>query len=208
MDDIFEDTGEETLWERIRSIYWRYFPYNLRPGNLIGNIKRYFFKKYWKVKPKYLSRFSWIDTNHLLIHYMFQIVCDFYEKECGDDCPVDWKATDCPKNFIEVNGDRRYVIDVIKELTEWWKWYCEEVDNILYKMREDYQQYSPKPLFKKYKGDNPMIGYTMNTEFPSEEQKQKHDELFQKLINYENELIAELDRKLHLIVDIKNSLWT
>lgn len=200
---MFEDIGDDTLWDKIRDKYYDIVPYNWRPKEIWYRFKCWAWYRYSTVKPRYLGH-TWVDRDRLLIHTTFEILCQFYEKECGED----WQARDCPKNIVEVDGKEILVIDLVKGLVDFWHWYNKEVPDILHQMRVDYQQYSPNPLFKKYEGPNKTISHISNNDYGTPERKQKHDELLHKLWNYEKWLEDELDKNLHLIIKIRDSLWT
>lgn len=54
-------------------------------------IKSRFWLKQKIVNPRYLSH-GYHDPVALLPHAMFEVLCNFVERELGPDCMIDWEA--------------------------------------------------------------------------------------------------------------------
>ena len=72
----------------LKYAYWHTVPYDWRPGQIWCRLKCWAWKRYTTVKPRYLDH-TWCDRCDLLPHMMFEILCDFVEKECSPGC-VEW----------------------------------------------------------------------------------------------------------------------
>lgn len=103
-----------TVWDRIQHGYWRIMPYNWRPKNAWYNFTCWAWKRYTTVKPRNLGH-TWCDRSHLLPHVMFEILCDFVEKE--------YKPDQERENW-SINWDsdpaHAHARDEMLALYEWW----------------------------------------------------------------------------------------
>jgi len=104
------------LFEKIESCYWRVVPYEWRPGQIWYCFKCWAWHRYTTVKPRKLGH-TWSDKTHLIPHVLFEMLCDFVEKELRDG-HVDWDA-------FPDQADAR---DRMETLYKWWteeydEWY-------------------------------------------------------------------------------------
>lgn len=97
-----------TVWYKMYQTYLKIVPFYYRPMNIWLYKIRPFFKRYNTVKPRTLKN-DWIDRDQLLIHVIFEVLCEFVEKELIPG-PVDWEAD---KNHSHA---KREMLD----LYEWW----------------------------------------------------------------------------------------
>lgn len=70
----------DTVWDKLRMLYLTLVPFNLRPKNLWYKFSCWGWKRYTTIKPRGLSH-EWCDRDHLLIHVVFEVLCEFVEKE-------------------------------------------------------------------------------------------------------------------------------
>lgn len=100
-------------WDKVRNYYYEIIPYHWRPKNFwYSKIKCPLFKKYTTIKPRKLDH-GWCDRDHLLIHVVFEVACNFIEKE-GPETPEEWK-------WQKQHNPRFYKSwKETKELCDWW----------------------------------------------------------------------------------------
>lgn len=169
----------QALKELLESIYHQIVPFDYRPKQIYYNIKGWF-KPHWKIRPRDITWNTWVDKCHLLPSMMFEITTQFLEKECNPGI-VDWDC-DFPGNFHEFRGERRKVIDLMREAVDWWQsnHYCNE-----------------------YEADKEIYDQISNTKNDKEKAK-----LYRQL--WDNEIKREKEKKeyMHLLVDLHGRMWT
>jgi hypothetical protein len=74
--------------------------------------------RFTTIKPRYLGH-TWTDRDELLAHMMFEILCQFIERECspGD---INWYEEDWPDKKVEVDGQEKWARDELQDLYDWW----------------------------------------------------------------------------------------
>jgi hypothetical protein len=104
----YEET--RTIFDQIESIYCDIVPYEWRPKQMWYYIKSRFWLKQKIVNPRYLS-YGYHDPVALLPHAMFEVLCNFVERELGPDCYVDWDYT----------PEHSHAYQEFMSLYKWWK---------------------------------------------------------------------------------------
>lgn len=125
----------KTIWNIIHGLV----PHNARPSNVWYNIKC-FFIRYTTVKPRYLPH-TWVDRDFLMVATMFEILCQFLEKEVNDE------------EYNDTQSDRHEIYVKMAELRGWWLKYgpvmCgkHEVPIKIYaRMEEEFDKELPQKL--------------------------------------------------------------
>ena len=109
----FED--QKTIWDKIDDIYISIVPYEWRFRQVWYGLKCRFWHRYTTIKPRKLDH-TWCDRSHLLPHMMFEILCQFVERElCLPH--VNWESDERHSNAK-------------KEMLALHKWWTEEYDNL------------------------------------------------------------------------------
>lgn len=102
----------ETIWRKIYHIYLGIVPYDWRPKNMWYSFKCWAFKRYTTVKSRKLNH-GWCDRKALIIHQVFEVLCQFVEEECPKT-PQEWQWQK------KHNPDFYDAWKEAKELREWW----------------------------------------------------------------------------------------
>ncbi len=193
------------MLSKLKYLYWNLIPYHLRPGQIWYQIKCFLWHRYTTIKPRTLGH-TYCDTDTLLAHITFELLTQFLEEECSPGC-VDWYyATDDYKgNKIEFNGEERWIIDVLREICDWWhKDYLVNVDRT-YDAWHNYLIENKLAIFEwELDEEDIKEGYRHNTP----EQRQILDELFNKGRELEEYYNETLTKYLIKLVEIRGYLWT
>ena len=123
-----------TFWEKIKIKYWSIIPSEYRPGTLYYRLKCFVWYRYTTVKPKTMPWNTWTDCCDLLPHIMFQILCDFIEKEH----PYEHFDTEDPHHREEWIK--------LRNLYFWWiniyvPYYQDDLNELLFERFEDKKEY-------------------------------------------------------------------
>lgn len=70
----------DTVWDGIRSFYWRTIPYEYRPNILWYKFTCWAWFRYTTIKPRKLGH-TFCDKKELLHHVIFEVLCEFVENE-------------------------------------------------------------------------------------------------------------------------------
>lgn len=215
----------DTLSERIKYAYWKVVPYGLRPGQLWYRFKCWVWHRYSTIKPRTLPH-TWVDRCSLMPHMMFEILSDFIEGECGEDCHVQWYADESDEesgwvpHTVEVDGKQVNVRDEMQDLYDWWhKDYLVNIDHIhddWHKHREEHA----KDIFTRADQDtkdwvdeiDPDADdediFEFGTKYSSPEAQVENERLFKEANERENHYREELNLRLHRVINIIPYMWT
>ncbi len=185
--------SKDSLWIRIQYAYWTLIPYPNRPGQWWYGLKCLMWHRYTTYKPRHLSH-QWCDKVEALPHMMFEMLEDFYEKECSPG-HVEWYG----EHGHKVPGkDTVYVMDEIKDLLHWW--------NNVYLKQDDIWDalYNDMPDPTHMVDDNGLYGPF----FDKDGEKERYEEIHLIIRKSEEEITADLDENLRRIINIRQSLWT
>ena len=204
------------LLEKTLDTYYSLVPYHLRPGELVYRFKCWAWHRYSTVKPRHLPH-TWVDRSHLMPHMMFEILSDFIEKECDEDCHVDWEASG---HMVEVDGKQVNVRDEMQDLYDWWHQdYLKNRDNIYDEWHEHREQHV-RDVFTRVDQDTADWVKSVDpeadeddleewtNEYSSEEARIENERLFKEAGERETFYIEELNRRLHRLVNVISYMWT
>ncbi len=193
---------KDTWLDKIKYAYWHTLPYNWRPGQIWYRLKCWVWKRYTTVKPRYLGH-TWCDRTELMPHMMFEILCQFVERECSPG-HVEWYGEYGHK--ITVDGEEKYVMDEMKDLIAWWHavWNkeVEEVDDMLWAEAEGH---SPTSYFEPF-GDEGLFEWKQR--FTSEGDEEIWKRCMKGLNNLEYIMAVALEERLHRLVKLIPYMWT
>ena len=193
-----------TIWDRIRHLYWRIIPYDYRPKRMLYRLKCWLFKRYTTIKPRYLKFHTWCDRCDLLPHAMFEILSKFVEEECSPGI-VDWESSG---HTIMVNGEEVNVRREMQDLYDWWhrvynKMY-DEVDNLLWK-----EAHKHDPIREEREVEiNGEIYYEWRPEFETEEDEEIWNCCVRGCSKLEGIKHNDLEDKMIRLCKIRAYLWT
>lgn len=210
----------ETTLDKIKYAYWKVVPYHLRPGQLWYQFKCWVWHRYSTVKPRHLGH-TWVDRSELMPHTIFEILSDFIEKECGDDCHVQWYAdesdteTGWTPHTVEVAGEQVNVRDEMQDLYDWWhKDYLINIEHIhdeWHKHREKHVKDVFVPVvddetIELTDDDESLVEWTH--EYSSPEAEVENERLFKEAAEREEHYRKELNSRLHRVINIIPYMWT
>ena len=170
--------------DKIQEFYWSVIPYEYRLGELWYKFKCFVWHRYSTVKSRHLGH-TWVDRSDLMHYTMMEILSDFIEKECGEDCIVDWDSDD----------EHRRVRSELQEIYDWWHQdYLKNHDHYY----DEWHDFS-----KKYSS-----GDILDPVWVSKQTKAHADHLFNQALQREKDHKEELNRRLHQLVDLAPYMWT
>lgn len=120
----------DTMWQKIKRLYWKIIPYNWRPGQIWYRLTCFCWHRYTTIHPKTLPWHTWMDRDVLLEHCMFEILCRFIEDEKpaeyfeieNSNYKEEWKQLFALYNWWKTvyvpewkNGDSEKLEDTLKE---------------------------------------------------------------------------------------------
>lgn len=185
---------QECRWfEWIQERYWHLVPYEWRPFELWYRLKCRLWHKYTTVKPRHLPH-TWTDRCTLMPHLMFEVLCQFIEREDPNPPEVYEEI-----GWHEAAAERRELF----ELYHWWLRYLAWNDEAEYqRVMADVEQ--PKYVIKRVES----YGSLMSRTFSSPEAETRHNAAVASLLQAENDRDEELKRRCHRLVDLMHTLWT
>lgn len=177
------------------------------PRELWYQIKCRVWYRYNTVRARELP-FTWQDRSHLLPHIMFEILGQFIEGECSPG-HIEWYGEYGHKIFVA--GVEKYVRDEMQELWDWWredylKGYPAKEDALMdeiHKLDEEF-------LIDHFRmGEGEDEGHCFfDPQYKTEEAGERVNELFREYSRLEKEAEEELGKRLHRLIDIRESMWT
>jgi hypothetical protein len=94
----------------MRFLYYKIVPYHWRPKNIWYALKCKFWHRYTTIKPRGLSH-EWLDRDLLLLHMIFEILCQFVEKELiPSEGQINWESDE----------EHKFAKKEMLELYHWW----------------------------------------------------------------------------------------
>jgi hypothetical protein len=205
--------------EKIQNFYWSIVPHHLRPGQLWYRFKCWIWHRYSTVKPRGLPH-TWVDRSHLMPHMIFEILSNFIEKECGENCFVEWYGDD--PHMIEVSGHQVNVRDEMQDLYDWWhKDYIVNIDNI-HDEWHAHRELHVKDVFNPVEdketlewvesvdgSDEAFDGLvSWDHEYSSPEAEIENERLFAEARAKETAYLEGLNSRLHRVINIIPYMWT
>lgn len=191
------------LFKKIRNLYWKYWSYDYRPGELLYQFKCWAWYRYRTVKPKTLKGNGWVDRDFLFVHCSFQILDDFIQKELKGYKPEDWAYyyTDRGDDLVEFGGAKKDPYFVLNWINEWFKLvYLNKEDKNYDKWHEFCAQHTTKE-------DGPG-GLFFNKNWDCEENEMKGKKILNRSWKKEVALDNLLTENLILLVQLRKYMWT
>lgn len=187
--------------DRIKETYWDWVPHEWRPNQIWYRLKCWAWHRYSTVKPRYL-RHTWCDKTELVPHMMFEMLCQFLEKECSPG-HIEWYG-ECGHK-VTVDGEEKYVMDEMRELVAWWhedfnKKYPDTCDAIWCEV----EKHLPSTELNPIGGD--LLEWNMV--FESDEEKRLYQKCTAEITALEVRMKKELEARLHRIIPLIPSMWT
>jgi len=194
---------KDTWIDKIKYAYWHMLPYDWRPGQIWYRLKCLTWNRYTTVKPRYLGH-TWCDRTELMPHMMFEILCQFVERECSPGW-VEWYG-ECGHK-ITVDGEEKYVMDEMKDLIAWWHqvWNKEvgEVEDILW---AEAHKHSPTSYFEPLEGSDEFFEWKQR--FASDGDKEIWKRCMNALNHLERIMAVTLEERLHRLIKLIPYMWT
>ena len=111
----------------LKKLYWRWVPYNWRPGQIWYRLKCFCWHRYTTIKPKTLPYHTWCGKVHLILHCCFELLSRFMERELGIGTKdehlgnINWDSDEAHKEALAE----------MRELYNWWKDVNRDPDTLL-----------------------------------------------------------------------------
>ena len=189
---MFDFSDDENIKERIETVFYELFPYEVRKYFKWRSYYRYFFDRYDVVKTK-LNRFEYHDSVQLLPETLLQIIINFVEKEKAGDI-IDWEADEFHSAAWKNIMGAYFYAKITKKNRE-------------IAIEEKLDEWNTEWL----KGGTPLVSLIHDklqvNEFPHAK-SEKETNLFNELTKLEEDYEIELSNWLIKIVKVRNSLWT
>lgn len=183
----------------------RCFRSRWHPAELWYRFKCWAWKRFTTVKPRWLDH-TWCDRTELLAHTMFEILGRFIEEEASPG-HIEWYGEHGHK--ITVDGKEKYVRDEMQELWDWWCTdYLEGYEQRRNDIFAEIEKLDAEFLISRMQKDEESGLWTWNPQYKTPETGEKVAALYAKLTQDEKDEIAELQSRLHRLVDIREYLWT
>jgi hypothetical protein len=187
--------------DKIKELYWDWVPYDWRPGQIWYYLKCLVWLRYSTVKPRYLGH-TWCDKTELVPHMMFEMLCQFIEKECSPG-HIEWYGEYGHK--VTVDGVEKYAMDEMRELATWWtedynKKYPDTCDGLW----AEAEKHSPT-------SEHEAIGddlFELTQKFETEQDERLFKLCMTGLNKLEERMAKELEARLHRIIPLIPSMWT
>jgi len=193
----FDD--DDTLLDKIKNYYWQLWPYNWRPGQVWYRLKCFVWHRYTTVKPRYLPH-TWMDRCEIMPHVMFEVLCQFLEKECNPG----------NKEWYGEHGRKldsgKYVMDEMKDIAEWWtgvwnKAYPEVCDQLW----KEANKHPPVSEFEPC-DDNPHL-VSWDLKFANDNDDEIYHRCLSALNKGERAMEEQRIEMMHRLVTITPHLW-
>lgn len=97
----YDEDNDETWVDRIKYFYWDWVPYDYRPLELWYRFKCFAWHRYTTVKPRAMGH-TFMDRCVLLPHLIFEVLCNYFERECDSKPVVDTGRADRDKDYAEL----------------------------------------------------------------------------------------------------------
>ena len=177
-----------------------------RCGDWWYRLKCFLWKRHTTLKPRYLGH-TWCDRSHILHHMMFEILSEFIEQECGEDCVVDWEASD---HRVIVHGFSVNVRDEMQDLYDWWHTvYVPYEERVQYREMWDtwLSPFKPVVYTRREKRDGVEFwAYDPVWRTPGDRHRYKGGMDFLRM--FEEYIELELEDRLHRLVKVRPYMWT
>jgi len=135
-------------------------------------------------------------------HTIFEILCQFVERECSPG-HVEWYG-DSP-HTVEVDGEEKNVMDEMLDLIEWWHTvYNKEYGEVCEILWEEARKHTPSTRFEPI--DDFLL--TMMFDYGSEENEEIYRRVMAGIHKLEANMEAELEKRLHRIIKVTPYMWT
>lgn len=211
------------MFQKIKYAYWKVVPHRLRPGELWYRFKCWIWHRYTTVKPRGLPH-TWYDRSGLMPRMIFEILSQFIEGECGEDCHIDWYYPNDDGTLghqVEVDGKRVNVLDEMKDIYDWWhndylvnydhihdEWHAHRklhVHDVFTKITEQ----ETKDWVKEF---DPEVDEEeleeWDTQYSSPEAEVENKRIFKEANDRKDAYEKELNSRMHRIINIIPYMWT
>lgn len=139
--------GMETVFDRLEKVYHTIIPHRFRLAQIWYKIKCRYWKRYTTIKPRKLDH-GWCDRDHLLIHAIFEVACQFLEKEVAMTANEwEWQREHNPEFYASW--------EEMRKLRDWW----------LYDYDEDYPYSLSDYALKQLEKDTGKSSYDIEQEY-------------------------------------------
>ena len=206
MDKLLYEDG--SWWDKICYKYYDIVPNKYRPHELWYQFKCWAFKRYTTVKPRYLGH-SWHDRCTIMPHMIFEILCQFIEKECSPG-GIDW---DHDERHIAVRKE-------MQDLYDWWinchkntteyKYLLDpdfnSIYNLLTSLIEECEDSNIEDE-RIYDKNNKVIAYAMRNNIKSNK-REMWLEYIQALSRLEYEHNLFIRKQCNRVIEIMDYMWT
>lgn len=173
------------------------------PAKLWYWFKCWAWKRYTTIKPRYLDH-RWQDRSVLVAHIMFEILCQFVEDECspGD---IEWYGDHGHK--VTVDDKEKFVRDELQELYDWWTGdYHGSYPIAQRAMWDAASDFDDEHCTSCVREEDDMLFF--DPQYDTPENKQISKELHKAASQFEQDMNAELNRRLLRILAIREYMWT
>lgn len=177
---------------RIRDFKYHLFQKYGRGYHLLRLDVKRFKSPYGKER---LHKYGWIDAEHQLALFSFQILVNFVEKEVG------------LKEFIEIAYDTAAnpTSDKYKELLELYYWFIDEYcDNT-------FSQKLKAELREKYPNYNLLVKRDLFSKPKTQEEREFNQDqsvMFAKITDHQENLDKEMTENLIKLIKLRGCMWT
>lgn len=198
-----ESDMKDTWIDKIKHYYWHRWPYDWRPMQAWYRLKCFVWHRYTTVRSRYHGH-TWSDKTELVPHAMFELLSRFIEQECSPG-HVEWYGEWGHK--VTVDGEEKYVRDEMQGLYDWWHtvWNGEwrEVEDILW---AEAHKHNPVSEFEPIEGQEGMVAWHQT--FATDDDRDIYKLCVGGTSKLDRMMEAELQRRLHRLVNLIPYLWT
>lgn len=169
-------------------------------------VKGWIFRPYTTIKSRHLPH-TWIDKDDILVYSIFEILERFVENECGENTVVAWDHECCS---VEHNGKTVSILDVWKEILQWWN--EEFLPYKDFKAEPQLNYTNSMPEFEMVKCEDVLFEgeatFDMIDKYRDDKHKEDHELAIKELWIFEDRMEKELEEKIALIIKHRHMMWT
>lgn len=199
---------------RILADWWYYSLLRRKYRDVYYYIRNRFFRKYYLLDIKAMSRHEWWDSDYQIFHAVFQILVNYVENELGDGGKnaeklamehLEWEShLDDGMDIDYSKGETQ--ASVAKKVRELYLWYKHERPT---RMDPFDMPGEPECLNRPWKRGEPDInGYAILDDGRTLEENEMVMEYYKKVDELEKQYEDEDTKKLKEVIDIRAFLWT
>lgn len=176
------------LLETIEDIYHSIIPWEYRPEQLWYQFKCWAWYRYSTVKSRHLSH-TWVDRDTLLHYTMFEILCDFIEKENHGSLNPEEQDSPTKEAYME-----------LERLYKWWN----EVYIPFTKDQEDEPRDPPEMLYHPTEDGHNRVEF----KYRDEEHKLRETKRIHDRWALEEKMNKELIENMKSLCENHWAMWT